>query len=296
MIADPTAAQDAWPRAWTLATPLDFQGVGVHSGLSARVRLVPAPAGHGYVFHRVDLPGSPAVPARADLVSHTVMSTTLGIDGCTVHTVEHLLAALAGLGVTDARIEVDGPEVPILDGSAWPFVEAIRAAGIRVLDAPRPVLALPLVAQSEGDKSLTVVPGPRAEVTYAVDFGHPLAGPQLFHAVITPAYFAEQLAPARTFGFLRDVEALRAAGLAKGGSIDNAIVIQDDRYSSPLRFPDELVRHKVLDLIGDLALLGASWTGHVVAVKAGHKLHNALAREVLAAAPSRQTPVLEAAR
>jgi UDP-3-O-[3-hydroxymyristoyl] N-acetylglucosamine deacetylase len=296
MIADPTAAQDAWPRAWTLATPLDFEGVGVHSGMSARVRLVPAPAGHGFVFHRVDLPGAPAIPARAEHVSHTVMSTTLSVEDCAVHTVEHLLAALAGLGVTDARIEVDGPEVPILDGSAWPFVEAIRAAGIRVLDAPRPVVALPLAACSEGDKTLTVVPGSHAEVTYAVDFGHPLAGPQLFHALLTPAYFAREIAPARTFGFLRDVEALRAAGLAKGGSVENAIVIMDDRYSSELRFADELVRHKVLDLIGDLALLGASWTGHVVAVKAGHKLHNALARQVGATVRRTAPPVLEAAR
>lgn len=284
MIADPIAAQDVWNQAWTLATPLDFEGVGVHSGLPARIRLIPAPAAHGVVFHRVDLPGAPALPARADLVGHTVMSTTLGFDGAAVHTIEHLLAALYGLGVSDVRIEVDGPEVPILDGSALPFVTAIREAGVRVHAAARPTVALPLAGLADGDKTLTVVPGDRMEVSYAVDFGHPLAGPQLFHAAITPAYFASEIAPARTFGFLRDVEAMRAAGLARGGSVENAIVIMDDAYSSPLRFPDELVRHKVLDLIGDLALLGGFWTGHVTAVKAGHKLHNRLARQVLAPA------------
>jgi UDP-3-O-[3-hydroxymyristoyl] N-acetylglucosamine deacetylase len=281
MIADPTAEMTPWSRPWTVAAPLSLTGVGLHSGHSATVRVLSAPAGHGLVFHRVDLPGAPAVPARYDGVTETMLSTALGPEGARVRTVEHLLAALWGMGVSDARIEVDGPEVPVLDGSAKPYVEAIQRVGVTVLDGDRPTIALPELAIVDGDKSVSVAPADTASITYVVDFGHPLAGPQILTLALSPKAFATELAPARTFCFERDVEAMQAAGLAKGGSIENAVVILKSAYSSALRFPDELVRHKALDLVGDLALLGASWTGHVTVVKGGHALHNTLARAVM---------------
>lgn len=281
MSADPTNEPLPWSQPWTLDAPIALAGIGLHSGRPAMVRVVPAPAGHGLVFHRVDLPGSPAIPARFDLVTETQLSTALGPADARVQTVEHLLAALYGMGISDARIEVNGPEVPVLDGSALPYVEAIRDVGVRVLDGVRLVMPLPQVGLVDGDKAISVVPATTATITYVVDYGHPLAGPQIFQRTLTPAVFAAEIAPARTFGFMRDVEAMRAAGLAKGGSIENAVVIGEDAYSSPLRFADEMVRHKALDLIGDLALLGGFWTGHVIVVKGGHKLHNELAREAM---------------
>jgi UDP-3-O-[3-hydroxymyristoyl] N-acetylglucosamine deacetylase len=299
MKADPTDELTPWAQPWTLAAPITMEGVGLHSGRPALVRLVPAPAGHGLVFHRVDLPGSPAIPARAELVTETLLSTTLAVEDAPmapqgalgfgtlagsftrVQTVEHLLAALWGMGVSDARIEVDGPEVPVLDGSARPYVEAILKTGVTVLEGTRLVLPLPQAGRVDGEKAISVVPDTACRITCVVDYGHPLAGPQIFQITLTPATFASEIAGARTFGFLRDVEAMRAHGLAKGGSVENAVVIGEDTYSSPLRFADELVRHKALDLIGDFALLGAHWTGHVLVVKGGHKLHNELARDLV---------------
>lgn len=281
MKADPTDELTPWAQPWTLAAPITLEGVGLHSGRPALVRLVPAPSGHGLVFHRVDLPGSPAIPARADLVTETLLSTTLAVEDARVQTVEHLLAALWGMGISDARIEVDGPEVPVLDGSAKPYVEAILNTGVSVLEGTRLVLPLPQAGRVDGEKAISVVPDTECRLTCVVDYGHPLAGPQIFQITLTPATFAREIAGARTFGFLRDVEAMRAHGLAKGGSVENAVVIGEDTYSSPLRFADELVRHKALDLIGDFALLGAHWTGHVLVVKGGHKLHNELARDLV---------------
>jgi UDP-3-O-[3-hydroxymyristoyl] N-acetylglucosamine deacetylase len=286
MKAVPTDVSTPWSQPWTLAAPLTLDGVGLHSGRPALVRVVPAPAGHGLVFHRVDLPGAPAVPARADLVTETLLSTTLAVGEARVQTVEHLLAALWGMGISDARIEVDGPEVPVLDGSARPYVEAILEIGVTVLPGTRLVLALPEASRVDGDKRISVAPDTVCRLTYDVDYGHPLAGPQAFTLELTPATFAAELSGARTFGFVRDVEAMRAAGLAKGGSVENAIVIGEDAYSSPLRYADELVRHKMLDLVGDLALLGAHWTGHVRVEKGGHKLHNDLARELAGLLPT----------
>lgn len=280
MTADPTDELTPWAQPWTLAAPICLEGVGLHSGRPALVRIVPAPAGHGLVFHRVDLPGSPAIPARAEHVTETLLSTTLAVEEANVQTVEHLLAALWGMGVSDARIEVDGPEVPVLDGSARPYVEAILEVGVKVLAGARLVLSLPHAGRVDGEKAISVVPDAQCRLTCVVDYGHPLAGPQIFQCTLTPAVFARDIAGARTFGFLRDVETMRAQGRALGGSVENAVVIAEDAYSSPLRYADELVRHKALDLIGDLALLGAHWTGHVLVVKGGHKLHNELARDL----------------
>lgn len=283
---DPLDATTPWAQAWTVAAPLTLAGVGLHAGAPATARVVPAPAGHGLVFHRVDLPGTPGIPATWAHVSDTRLSTTLQCEQARLSTVEHLLAALWGLGVSDARIEVDGPEVPILDGSARPFAEAIVETGVRVLDAARPVRALPSLGLTDGDKAMSVVPDDAARLTCVIDFGQPHAGPQIFHRNLSPRVFYDEIAAARTFCFRRDVEAMRAAGLARGGSLENAIVLDADGPSSPLRFSDELARHKALDLIGDLALLGSFWCGHVIAVKAGHPLHTRFARALAERVPA----------
>ncbi|HEY9721242.1 MAG TPA: UDP-3-O-acyl-N-acetylglucosamine deacetylase [Oscillatoriaceae cyanobacterium] len=282
---DPLDAQTPWSQAWTVADPLTFAGVGLHAGTPATARVIPAPAGHGLVFHRVDLPGSPGIPATWAHVVDTRLSTTLAKGEARISTVEHLLAALWGMGVSDARLEVDGPEVPILDGSARPYAEAIAETGVRVLDAPRRVQALPNLGLTEGDKAVSAVPDDACKLTCVIDFGQPHAGPQIFHCTLTPRVFYDEIAAARTFCFRRDVEAMREAGLARGGSLDNAIVLDADGPSSPLRFSDELARHKALDLLGDLALLGSAWCGHVLAVKAGHPLHTRFARAIAERVP-----------
>lgn len=278
-IADDHAAQH-WDRPWTVAERVIFTGVGVHTGDKVRLEILPADAGTGLRFRRMDLPAQPVVPALAEHVSDTRLSTTLTYEDASVQTVEHLVAALWGLGVTDAWLELYGAEVPIMDGSAEPFVKALDATGVRVLVGQRETRALEATALSQGDRVVSAAADEGCRVTVAVDYGHRHAGAQLFSSTLTPSVFAREIAPARTFGFRHEVAALRAAGLARGGSENNAIVIDDDGLSSPLRFPNEFARHKALDLIGDMALTGVHWTGHVVAIKAGHAMHTALAREI----------------
>ena len=282
---DPISPDAPWGQRWTLAGLAVVEGVGVHTGTTVRLEIAPAAAGHGLVFQRVDLPGAPRIPARPELVRSGYLATVLEQSGASVSTVEHVLAALWGLGVSDALLALDGPEAPIADGSAAPFVAAIRAVGVVALDAPRPMLDLPAAGVAAGDRSVSIVPGPDAAVTVACDYGRPPAGPMIYSADLTPATFATEIAPARTFALEEEVAAIRAAGLARGASLGCAVVVGAEGFSSPLRFPDELVRHKALDLLGDLALLGAWWRGRVVAVKAGHALHVALARRVADLAP-----------
>lgn len=290
---DPTIPDAPWGQRWTLAGIAVVEGVGVHTGTTVRLEIAPAPSGHGYAFVRTDLPGTPRIPARPERVRSGYLATVIEADGASVSTVEHVLAALWGLGVTDAELRLDGPEAPIADGSAAPFVEAIRAAGVVALAAPRPFLDLPAAGVGEKDRSVTVVPGPGTDVTVACDYGRAPAGPMLFSTALSPAAFAAEIAPARTFALAEEVAAIRAAGLARGASLDCAVVVERDGYSVPLRFPDELVRHKALDLVGDLALLGAWWRGRVVAVKAGHALHVSLARRIAAERPGQARPESE---
>lgn len=199
-----------------------------------------------------------------------------------MHTVEHLMSALRGLGVDDARIELDGPEVPVLDGSAAPFVELILGAGLRVLEAPRTsIKIMKPIEVVMGGKRARLSPADGFEIDYTIAFDHPLLRHQHISLQITPERYAAEIAPARTFGFLRDIETLRQHGLARGGTLENAVVFGEDRALTPQRFPDESVRHKVLDAIGDLALLGHPLLGHLEVVKGGHALHTALALRVL---------------
>jgi UDP-3-O-[3-hydroxymyristoyl] N-acetylglucosamine deacetylase len=282
MTLSPLAADAPFDRPWTLAEPIALASVGLHTGRTIQLRVLPAPAGTGLVFRRVDLPGAPTIPALASHATQTYLSTTLVAGEASVQTVEHVLAGLWGLGVSDAWIELDGPEAPGMDGSAKPLVDAILAVGVEVLPGRRRVYGLPAGGVMEGDRSVSVVPADAPSLTIACDYGHPDAGPMLLNLSLTPAVFAHEIAAARTFCLQHEAEAMRAAGLAKGGSFENAVVFGADGPSTPLRFVDEPARHKALDLIGDLALVGAHWTGHVVAVKAGHGLHVALARQAQA--------------
>ncbi len=266
----------------TLGQPISIEGCGLHTGVPVHLRLVPAPAGHGVVFVRTDV-GDAEIPASITYAGSSHYATTLEREGLGVGTIEHLMAALSALLVDDVRIELDGPEVPILDGSSRPFVDAILRAGRRTLDQPRQYLTLvrPLTVEHE-DKRIAAYPCREYRVTYALEFDHPALGYQELTASLwSEESFTAKLAPARTFTFAKDVEALRRRGLALGGSLDNAVVLGDDGILNPdLRFPDEFVRHKMLDLTGDLSLLGHPVRAHVVAYRAGHDLHARLARVI----------------
>jgi UDP-3-O-[3-hydroxymyristoyl] N-acetylglucosamine deacetylase len=266
----------------TLRTAVGCAGIGLHSGKLVRLELKPAPAEHGIRFVRTDV--GVEIPATLASLGRLEYATTLSQDGVSVGTVEHLLSALYGLGVDDVRVEVDGPEVPVLDGSAAPFVILIHEAGLKPLPVARRTLrVLEPIEVVRGAKMARLVPGEGFRITYAIGFDHPLLRHQAASFRISPAAYAEAIAPARTFGFLREVETLRKSGLALGGSLDNAVVIGETGVlNTKLRFEDEFVRHKILDAIGDLALLGHPLQAHLEATKAGHALHADLVQKLIA--------------
>jgi UDP-3-O-[3-hydroxymyristoyl] N-acetylglucosamine deacetylase len=259
-------------------------GVGLHSGAAARVTLVPADAaGAGVVF--VPGGGAQEIPARASNVVETARCTVLGGAAGRIATVEHLLSALAGMGVDDCRVVVEGPELPIGDGSALLWTEALGQAGVVELPGvpgvlPPLVLDGPLVLGGPGGSFVAAFPSDTPRWTAAIAFDHPLVGVQVARFGGAGADYAAEVAPARTFGFAHEIEALRAAGLARGGSLDNALVVFEDRFSAPLRFDDEFARHKLLDLMGDLALAGVPLVADVFAVKPSHRLNTEFARLV----------------
>jgi UDP-3-O-[3-hydroxymyristoyl] N-acetylglucosamine deacetylase len=270
-----------WPsdysQAWTLAQPVERSGVGLHSGVQARVRLEPAEQ-PGFYVGWLNAPERPHVRLQPSQVCETQLCTALQLGEQRLATVEHLLAALAGVGVTSALILVDGEEIPLLDGSAQPWVEALAEAGLRCL-GPRPEaapLAAPITLQ-QGQSFATALPSDRLRLGAAIEFPHPAIGRQLFNLELTPQAFVEEIAPARTFGFKEQVDQLRAAGLIQGGALDNALVCDGEGWlNPPLRFADEPVRHKLLDLLGDLALAGLP-LAQVFAFRGSHGLHTALA-------------------
>ena len=271
-------------RQTTVASRVTSTGIGLHSGRDVTVALNPAPSGSGIVFMRTDLPGSPQVAAYAGNVTNTMRATTLEQGEAKVFTVEHLLAALHALGVDNCLIEISSVEPPVGDGSSLPFTTLIEAAGVRQLTELRrpPVVVKETLMVRYPDKFITILPYDGFRITFTSINPHPLLGVQFGDYEITPDVFARELAPARTIGFMHEVEALKAQGLALGGSLDNAVVYDDDKCLTPLRFPDELVRHKILDVIGDLALAGRI-RGHVIAVKSSHALNTALAKEIVKA-------------
>jgi UDP-3-O-[3-hydroxymyristoyl] N-acetylglucosamine deacetylase len=262
-------------REQTLAAPIEFSGVGLHTGQPAAMRLLPAPAGKGIVFRRVDLDN---FELRADVgsVERVAYATTLMSHGVWISTVEHLLSALYALGVDNTIIELDNFEVPILDGSALPYTEAIEKAGIVRLAAPRNYMRIekPFIMEESG-KTLAIYPSDVLSLEYEIGFKHPLIGHQKLEVKITPENYRTMIASARTFGFYHEVEALQAAGLVRGGSLENAIVLTETGMlnETSLRYPDEFVRHKILDLLGDFALIGQQVLGRLTANRAGHALH-----------------------
>lgn len=267
----------------TLAKPFERSGVGLHSGEVTRVRVLPAAVGAGRYFVRVDLPDAPPIAARVTQVNQTVLSTELAAGSATVRTVEHLLAALSGMGVDNARIEIDGAEVPLLDGSAQDWVEAISWAGVVPQAADRPLwnLLQPVWLQV-GDAFVAALPATELRFTYGIDFALPAIGNQWYSWSPRQESFAAAVAPARTFGLAHQLEQLRQGGLIKGGSLENALVCDDSGWiNPPLRFSNEPVRHKLLDLVGDLSLLGNFPRAHVLAYKASHQLHTQLTQQLM---------------
>ena len=266
----------------TLEQAVSCMGIGLHSGQKVQMRLCPAAANTGIIFKRLDM-GGRAVSACLRNVADVFYATSLKDGDVEVQTVEHLLAALSAMGIDNAIIELDGKEVPILDGSAAPVIFLIKEAGIRTLAAKRRYIAIrePIKVEADG-KWITVLPSDHLTIDYTVDFDHTVISKQSIRFRFSRDEFIRELAPARTFGFLSEIRQLLAMGLAKGGCLDNAIVVNDHRILNPyLRFEDEFVRHKALDLLGDLSLLGGPLLGHVIAYRAGHSLHTALVGAIL---------------
>ncbi len=267
----------------TVGRRVSCTGVGLHSGKPATLTMAPAPADAGITFVRMDL--GVEIPALAQHVVDTTLSTNLGIGKARVHTVEHVLAAFTGLGIDNCRVEVDGPEIPIMDGSAAPFVCLVQEAGIATLRAGKRFLVIEKPVEiRDGDKLARLEPSEQMSIDFTVDFDHPLVTNQAFRFVLSDRAFEREVARARTFCFLRDIEKMQAVGLAKGGSLENAIVVDQFSILNPegLRFPDEFARHKVLDALGDLSLMGLPVIGALVARKSGHAMNQALVRKVLA--------------
>ena len=267
----------------TLATPVSVSGVGLHTGVKVNLRLCPAPANTGVLFRRTDLEGF-AIEAQSRNVARVSYATSLMKKGVLISTTEHLLSALAGLEVDNAVVEIDNLELPILDGSALPFVELITKAGIRRQRARRTLVKiLKPVEVTDGMRRIVVYPADDFRVTYHIAFPHPLIGAQSIEFGPGAASYATEIAPARTFGFLEELEMLRKNGLIRGGSLENAVVLNHTRVLNPegLRFPDEFCRHKLLDLIGDFSLFGRPLLGHVVAERAGHAMHAQLISRLL---------------
>jgi len=267
----------------TLKNEISVLGKGLHTGRDICMRLRPAPRDTGIVFIRTDK-GDASIKASVHCVSDTTFATTLMSDGIRVGTVEHLLAAFAGLSIDNVFVELDGPEVPIMDGSALPFVSRIIEAGIsKQAKSVTCIRILEPVVIDEGPSQIAIVPYDGTKVTYRLYYTHPAFGEQKMEIDITRSQFISELAPARTFGFLRDVEMLKSRGLARGGSLENAIVLGDKDVinGGKIRFKNEFVRHKILDAVGDMSLLGYPMFGHILANKSGHTLHIKLLRKIV---------------
>jgi UDP-3-O-[3-hydroxymyristoyl] N-acetylglucosamine deacetylase len=268
---------------WTTRKPVTLEGVGLHSGKTTRIVLSPAPANSGIVFHVVG--HSEAIPAAPDSVVDSHYATTIGKNGTRIQTVEHLMAAAAGLGIDNLRVDVDGQEIPAGDGSAKPFVAVLASAGRTQHSAKRRPVTIPYPLQvGSGSRWMQILPADRFRISYTLDHDHPAIGTQVMSCVPTERSFVDDFAPARTYGFLKDLGVMRKNGLARGGSLENAVVVGKRGVLNGLRYRDEFVRHKILDLIGDLALLGRPIHGHVIARNGGHGLNFELVQAIQRAA------------
>jgi len=288
------------PQQQTIGTEAILEGTGLHTGKTAHLRFRPAEPGTGIRFRRTDLEGQPEIPALLDHVSSTDRGTSLALGEARVHTVEHLLAAVSALEIDNLVIEIDGPEIPIVDGSFRPFHEALQQAGVVTQGFPARLLVLkrPVQASADGGASYTAVPDRNFRISSTIEFNHPLIGRQFASFDVAPESFARELAPARTFGFMREAEQLYARGLAQGVTLENAIVLSDEGLASgELRYSDEFVRHKIGDIVGDLKLLGARVRAHIVADRPSHAGNLALARELaLADATAQGQPIVDIQR
>jgi UDP-3-O-[3-hydroxymyristoyl] N-acetylglucosamine deacetylase len=267
----------------TIAKPIRMSGVGLHTGVGVNLSLKPAPENTGYVFVRTDLDNF-EIPASVEYISHCAYATTLMRRGVVLSTCEHLLSALRGSGVDNCFIEVDNIEIPIMDGSSEDFIAAIEKAGVVEQAAPRRIFrVLEKVEVEQGDRRMSIEPASRYEIECVIDFPHPFIERQSFAFVFDNGSFGKEIASARTFGFTHEIDMLRKANLALGGSLDNAIVLTADGMlnQTPLRFDDEFVRHKILDIIGDFALLGMRIQAKITAEKSGHSVHASLMSKLL---------------
>ncbi|NDD62587.1 MAG: UDP-3-O-acyl-N-acetylglucosamine deacetylase [Acidobacteria bacterium] len=270
-------------RQTTIRRSFTTEGVGLHSNSEVRVTVHPAPAYTGYLFRRSDL-NHFEIPASPENVTHVSYATTIMKSGVMISTIEHLLSALYGCGIDNAWIDVDSLEVPILDGSSRPWVELIEEAGVNELMASRNYLcATKRIEVSEKNRTMSIEPGDKFRISCEIDFPHPLIGHQIFEVDLERQSYEREIAPARTFGFTHELELLRQNGLARGGSLENAIALTTDGMLNPepLRFADEFVRHKILDIVGDLALCGMPIRGHIRASRSGHGLHTMLLSTLL---------------
>lgn len=267
----------------TILRPVEAQGVGLHSGVPVKIRILPAPAGVGIVFRRVDLDNF-EIPASWKYVARVSYATSLMRQGVLISTTEHLLSVFLSMGIDNAFVEIDNLEVPILDGSGLPFVRLLRAAGLKLYRRRRKFLAIRRPVSVEGNgKRLTIHPADQFMVSCDVFFAHPKVGRQTMELELSPERYASEIAPARTFGFEQELDAMRNMGLIRGASLESAVCFNGSGVLNPegLRFPDEPCRHKILDLIGDLALIGRPILGHVVAERAGHAMHVALVAKIM---------------
>jgi UDP-3-O-[3-hydroxymyristoyl] N-acetylglucosamine deacetylase len=271
-------------RQRTLAQNVALSGTGVHSGKKNNIMVRPAMENHGIKFRRVDLPGTQDIPALFKRVVDTSLATVLGINGAIVSTIEHLMASFAGLGIDNALVEMDEYEMPIMDGSAKEFTRAFTAAGIVTQNLPKHFIIVkePIRIQDQ-DKFVEVLPAPCFKITCSIDFDHCLIGKQTLTFDRATNNFEKEISHARTFGFIQDLEILKKFSLGKGGSLDNAIVIDKDKILNcdGLRYPDEFVRHKLLDSLGDFSLLGMPIQGHIVSHKSGHTLNHLFIQKML---------------
>ena len=280
----------------TLAGPVSCSGIGVHSGRLVNLTVKPAPVNHGIKFIRGDLPDRPCVSAHFNKVVDTSLATVIGVDGFIVSTVEHLMAAFSGLSIDNALVEVDSYELPIMDGSAGPFVRMLKSAGIEAQSGARHYFVIKSpIELSEEDKFVGLYPDDRFKITCTIEYQHPLIQTQTHEAVITGGYFESDIANARTFGFLHEVEYMKRYGLAQGGSLENAIVIDQEKVINRegLRYADEFVRHKLLDCIGDLSLLGLPVLGHLVTKRTGHSFNHAFLQKFFSSKDAWQTQAFE---
>jgi len=269
----------------TVLNPVHCSGVGLHTGNYCHLTIRPGNPDNGIVFIRRDLPGKIKIKAHIDNVVDSILATTLGNQEAKVSTVEHLMAAFAGLGIDNAEVELDGPEVPIMDGSAEPFNTILKKAGVKRQDKIKKFVIIKRpVTVNEDDRQATLLPSNDFKISYTIDFKHPLISNQYYLIQICNGNFEREICSARTFGFLKDYEMLKAKGFARGGSLANAVVIDENRVINDggLRFTDEFVRHKILDSIGDLWLLGAQVIGHFIGYKSGHTLNHKLIHKLLA--------------